>query len=114
MSVVRPAGPISVTCSSLAYRDALNVVKGVLVEGSPVPGKPCGASWVRMDQGLSAENRQEVDPLFVCGWVGRRPWQYWLRYSHFLQLGSVLVSLTTTKDISLIRDTNASSVDMRP
>ena len=50
MSVVCPAGPISVTCSSLAYRDALNVVKGVLVEGSPV---------------------------------------HWLRYDHFLHLGSV-------------------------
>ena len=50
MSVVRPAGPISVTCSSLAYRDALNVVKDVLVEGSPV---------------------------------------HWLRYGHFLHLGSV-------------------------
>ena len=36
MSVVHPAGPTSVTCSSLAYRDALNVVKDVLVEGSPV------------------------------------------------------------------------------
>ena len=50
VSVVRPAGPISVTCSSLAYCDALNVVKDVLVEGSPV---------------------------------------HWLRYGHFLHLGSV-------------------------
>ena len=50
MSVVRPAGPISVTCSSLAYHDTLNLAKGVLVEGSPV---------------------------------------HWLRYGHFLQLGSV-------------------------
>ena len=71
MSVVRPAGPVlSVTCSPLAYRDALNVVMGVLVEGSLV---------------------------------------HWLRYGHFLQLGSVYVSLTAAKDISLIRDTNASS-----
>ena len=50
VSVVRPAGPISVTCSSLAYRDALHVVKDVLVEGSAV---------------------------------------HWLRYGHFLHLGSV-------------------------
>ena len=74
MPDVRPAGPISVTCSSLAYRDVLNFVKGVLVEGSPT---------------------------------------HWLRYGHFLQLGSVYVSLTAAKDISLIRDTNASSGDLR-
>ena len=74
MFSVRPAGPISVTCSSLAHRDALNVVKDVLVEGSPA---------------------------------------HWLRHGHFLQLGSVYVSLTAAKDISLIRDTNASSGDMR-
>ena len=50
MSVVRRAGPISVTCSLLAYRDAFDVVKGVLIEGSP---------------------------------------EHWLRYGHFLNLGSV-------------------------
>ena len=36
VSVVRPARPTSVTCSSLAYHNALSVVKDVLVEGSPV------------------------------------------------------------------------------